>query len=608
MILYCSKCWNTVLADDNEENVQYSRLENPAIVLIVFLNATSFTTSKISTMMMRSSTTAASRLCLVIVGALLVPGCLSLHFRLLDVLNSDKWVEKEETSSPTTSFLQVHHDDHHKNRSATTDDVQELFFVQRLDHFRSDPRTFQQRYFYSDRYVQKITNDTLSPKPSLALLCVGGEGPYLDKSVLIDSPHCTGDMLEFAKEMKNEYSIHLFALEHRYYGKSYPHFGPNQSPVSNRNLVFLSSRQAIADIAHFIVHQSHVAKSSGGGSIGGAVWLSFGGSYPGMLAAWARLKLPHLIAAAVSSSAPVQQILDMAVYKAHVAKVLADPTVGGSPECLKVVQDGHAELAWAVQNHSRHDEIAGLFDLCGNGQLLQNERNVQLFLGDGVINVPAQENDPSCSEPLCNVEKTCKGLLEFPLTHNSTNILEALAWVSQRQFHACIDIDWKSTIQIIADPVQGQNGGLRSWLWQTCTEMGYYQTCELNSGCPFARGFHPLDLDLLICRKAFGVKPWQVANNVQESIDYYGGWKLQATRVLSVNGAVDPWSELALQKSANTKDRPVYHVPGASHHFWTHPVKATDRKEIQEAREIIFRTLRQWLDELFPRQGYSLGA
>ena len=87
--------------------------------------------------------------------------------------------------------------------------VQELFFEQRLDHFATHPTcdpdtkdceiiplTFQQRFFYSNRFVSK--KDRVN---AVAFLCIGGEGPSLDASVLVDSVHCTGDMIELAEKL-----------------------------------------------------------------------------------------------------------------------------------------------------------------------------------------------------------------------------------------------------------------------------------------------------------------------------------------------------------------------------------------------------------------------
>jgi hypothetical protein len=108
-------------------------------------------------------------------------------------------------------------------------DVQEMYIPQRLDHFLpSHGHNFLQRYFYSDRFVVK-NGASSSPQQKqttkeYAFLCVGGEGPALDKSVLVDSAHCSGDMLELASilHLQHGASVHIFALEHRYYGNSYP--------------------------------------------------------------------------------------------------------------------------------------------------------------------------------------------------------------------------------------------------------------------------------------------------------------------------------------------------------------------------------------------------
>lgn len=70
--------------------------------------------------------------------------------------------------------------------------------------------------------------------------------------------------------------------------------------MSVKNLQYLSSSQALADLANFInaMNDKYKLKKS-------TRWIAFGGSYPGSLAAWLRLKYPHLVYAAVSSSGPL---------------------------------------------------------------------------------------------------------------------------------------------------------------------------------------------------------------------------------------------------------------------------------------------------------------
>lgn len=122
------------------------------------------------------------------------------------------------------------------------------------------------------------------------------------------------------------------------------------------------------------------------------------------------------------------------------------------------------------------------------------------------------------------------------------------------------------------------------------------QSCNEESLCPYARGHHLLETDFEICEQAFGVDREQVVANVAKSLKHYGGWNMEASRILSVNGDVDPWSMLAL-----TNDRgdglPTHWVKGASHHFWTHKVKETDGQEVKDARDIIYLKVMQWLEE-----------
>lgn len=309
--------------------------------------------------------------------------------------------------------------------TSDTSHVQELYMDQRLDHFASystkdiHELTFSQRYFYSAANLQQqhdtenlhhryIRGDTKNNQGNngnvFAFLCCGGEGPSLNKNVLVDSVHCTGDMIELASIMKNTFdaSVHLFALEHRYYGKSYPKFKDGSSPVSNSNLRFLSSRQAISDIANFIEY----AKVQYGLD-DNVKWITFGGSYPGMIAAWSRLKFPHLIYGAVSNSAPVQVLLDFKGYNDVVSRALKDEMIGGSNQCYDVVKSGHDEIALVLAKDTEFGkaQIATMFNLCGGSDALSKKKNVASFLGDGVFFVNAQGNDPSCDGDYCNIQK-----------------------------------------------------------------------------------------------------------------------------------------------------------------------------------------------------------
>lgn len=72
------------------------------------------------------------------------------------------------------------------------------------------------------------------------------------------------------------------------------------SDMSTKNLQYLSSQQALADLANFIQAMNDEYKLPSE-----TKWISFGGSYPGSLAAWLRLKYPHLVHGSMSASGPL---------------------------------------------------------------------------------------------------------------------------------------------------------------------------------------------------------------------------------------------------------------------------------------------------------------
>lgn len=77
------------------------------------------------------------------------------------------------------------------------------------------------------------------------------------------------------------------------------------SDLSTKNLKYLTSQQALADLAFFIKKMNEEYNFNKD-----VKWIVFGGSYPGSLAAWLRMKYPHLVHGAMSASGPLLAEVD----------------------------------------------------------------------------------------------------------------------------------------------------------------------------------------------------------------------------------------------------------------------------------------------------------
>lgn len=84
--------------------------------------------------------------------------------------------------------------------------------------------------------------------------------------------------------------------EHRYYGKSMPFGDKSFTPA---NVKFLTVDNAMMDYVKLIKNIKSQDKYKNSAVI------AFGGSYGGMIAAWIRMKYPHIIQGAHAASAPI---------------------------------------------------------------------------------------------------------------------------------------------------------------------------------------------------------------------------------------------------------------------------------------------------------------
>jgi len=137
------------------------------------------------------------------------------------------------------------------------------------------------------------------------------------------------------------------------------------------------------------------------------------------------------------------------------------------------------------------------------------------------------------------------------------------------------------------------------WGYQTCTEFGFYQTCEVESQCFFTQGLSTLSDNDAFCTTQFGIPQQQIQANIFATNAFYGAGRPDlpphfASRIFYINGDVDPWHGLSILTSPSP-ELPTLMVSGASHHAWTHPSAPTDQPTVIAARTTIRKQVAAWL-------------
>ncbi|GBG30148.1 Lysosomal Pro-X carboxypeptidase [Hondaea fermentalgiana] len=167
--------------------------------------------------------------------------------------------------------------------SASLANCTEIVFVEQpVDHFNGGSATFSQRVCIHDGF-RRPGDGEHSP----VFFYTGNEGPV---DLYVNN---TGIMWTLGETLG---AVLVFA-EHRYFGESYPKLDGMENCMA-----YVSSAQALADYAAVV---PFVKNRLGLDHFHSKV-IAFGGSYGGMLAAYFRLRYPHVCnGGAVAGSAPV---------------------------------------------------------------------------------------------------------------------------------------------------------------------------------------------------------------------------------------------------------------------------------------------------------------
>ncbi|XP_073954590.1 putative serine protease K12H4.7 [Choristoneura fumiferana] len=444
------------------------------------------------------------------------------------------------------------------------------WFKQKLDHSSSsDQRTWKQRYYVNDSFY-----DFNNPGP--VFLMIGGEGPADPRWMV------KGAWIDYAKK----FNALCINLEHRYYGESHP-----TQDLSVKNLQYLSSSQALADLANFIHAMNNKYKFSKD-----IKWIAFGGSYPGSLAAWLRLKYPHLIHASISSSGPLLAKVDFIEYFQVVIGALREKT--GNDDCSTQIKQAHREIIDLMKKTPRVVEKE--FKVCKPfaSASVNDLNNFYSSLADDFAGLVQynEDNRISADERYKNltINTVCSMLTDDGDRPAYKKLAAFNSIMLDKSNQTCMDYSYDNMIKDLRNTTWSPEGA-RQWTYQTCTEFGFYQT---SSGeIDFFGNNFPLDFYIQQCQDIFGKKfNKDFVNAAAEwTNNYYGSLDIPVSRVVYVHGSVDPWHALGITKTRDDASPAIY-IHGTAHCANMYPPGDKDLPELREARVKIEEHLSSWFE------------
>ncbi|KAE9606655.1 putative prolyl oligopeptidase [Lupinus albus] len=305
---------------------------------------------------------------------------------------------------------------------------QELWLSQTLDHYSPyDHRKFQQRYYEFLDYFQ------FPDGPVFLVIC----GEY----------SCNGIKNDYIAVLAKKFGAAVVSLEHRYYGKSSPF-----KSLATENLRYLSSKQALFDLAVFRHYYQDSLNSKLNRTKTENPWFVFGVSYPGALSAWFRLKFPHLTCGSLASSAVVLAVYNYTEFDQQVGESAGAACKAALQETTQLIEQKLETTAKALKKSF-------------NAAELQIDGDFLYFLADAAATSFQYGNPDKVCKPLVEAKKAGEDLVDAYAKFVKENYGDSVQTYDQKHL--------KSTA------VSDDNSD-RLWWFQVCSEVAYFQVAPSN--------------------------------------------------------------------------------------------------------------------------------
>lgn len=385
----------------------------------------------------------------------------------------------------------------------------------------------------------------------------------------------------YVYQLAQEHKALLVDVEHRFYGQSYP-----TEDMSTDNLQYLSSSQALADLARIIPYIKNSLNTENSRVV------TVGGSYPGNLAAWFRLKYPSVSHGSIASSAPVTAKVNFLEYMEVVADAMKYYRGQVCYDAFESAAESVAKLASQGFGSDGMKKLEKDFVTCST---INNELDLAILMSDLMGNVQGTAQYNNEHNGVLNMTDICDVMTANPSDPYGQFVQLAGKFRASSGLE-CEDANYNDVISYLADPTKDPNNNGRPWIYQTCNEFGYYQTTD-STKQPFS-SWKPLNLDFSrrMCFDMFN--GWRSDPEVAWINNEYGNVHIEGTNIIFPSGTIDPWHALGVTNSTpaleQPSEQPLY-ILGTAHCNDLYAPANSDPDSLVFARTVVADTVAKWL-------------
>ncbi|KAI0632354.1 peptidase S28 [Trametes polyzona] len=474
------------------------------------------------------------------------------------------------------------------------------WFTQPLDHFAANASatpTFEQRYWISTR--------NYLPRPGAPVIVLdGGETSGVGRLPFLD----TG-IVEILTKVTGGVGV---ILEHRYYGRSVP-----VQNFTTDSLRWLNNAQSAADSAHFMANVKFPGIDEDL-TAPGTPWIYYGGSYAGARAAHMKVLYPDLVYGAIASSGVTHAALELWEYF-DVIRRAADPKCSQHLETSIQIIDALLDVPvtraplkalFGLAKLRHDDDFASVLSSplgYWQGKVWDPEVGStgwdefcaalnKPFTPWGEVSAAAYDE----SVGLVTVDENLA--IPVPVYNYARYIKEK--FVSQCTGGTVEDCFGTHDDSKFKDADLSQTW--RLWLFQVCTEWGYFQTAPPKGQPRIVSRRLDLAYESKICKQAYDPGKYFVVPPTPNItvVNAIGDFDIAADRLAIIDGEVDPWrpatphSEYARERP-DTILRPFKIIPNAVHHYDEYGRRNLSEEplEIQLIHEEMIGFVVSWLSD-----------